>query len=84
MRPQHCPQGHALVWLNPRLGVCEACDDNHFIYHHTGPLARLVQFMQRCAPTREQHPAGLQPLTRVPQVVLQPVPITVPARQRAR
>ena len=84
MRPQHCPQGHALVWLNPRLAVCEACDDNHFIYHHTGPITRFAQLIQRFVPAQEQRPAGLQSLTRVPQVALQPVPITVPAQQRAR
>ena len=45
MRPEYCPQGHALVWLTHHVAVCGECDEDNFIYRHEGYLARLAKFV---------------------------------------
>lgn len=44
LRPKYCPHGHELLWLTRHLAVCNACDEEAFIYHYEGYLKRLVRF----------------------------------------
>jgi hypothetical protein len=44
LRPKYCPHGHELLWLTRHVAVCNACDEEAFIYRYEGYLKRVARF----------------------------------------
>ena len=69
MHPDRCPKGHELVWLSPRIALCNECDDDDFIFRSIGYVERLVRFLQRTLLAGHTSAEGEHGKTPVPAVL---------------